>query len=218
MAETLFRVLARDLERRVYTIDLRNHGHSDHHPRHDYTVMAQDVEGFIDQHKLGAVTLIGHSMYAHSPAGMGLPGRADRLRGAKTAMTVALRSPHLVKNLISVDNAPVDAALRNDFAKYIRGMQKVEERGVTRRSEANEILKEFEESLPIREFLLTNLVRPSGGSQAYKFRIPIKILASALDDMADFPLKDPDKARFALEDIEAGHWLISENPEAFRTG
>jgi pimeloyl-ACP methyl ester carboxylesterase len=31
-------------------------------------VMAQDVEGFIDQHKLGAVTLIGHSMYAYLSA------------------------------------------------------------------------------------------------------------------------------------------------------
>ena len=45
--------------------DLRNHGHSGHHPSHDYTALAQDVEGFIDKHKLGAVTLIGHSMYAH---------------------------------------------------------------------------------------------------------------------------------------------------------
>ncbi|KAI9859382.1 MAG: hypothetical protein M1813_006719 [Trichoglossum hirsutum] len=226
---TISKVLARDLKRPVYAIDLRNHGDSDHHPRHDYTALAQDVEGFIDEHKLGAVTLIGHSM------------------GAKTAMTVALRSPHLVKDLVSVDNAPVDAALHNDFAKYARGMQKIEESQVTTRSEADKILKDYEESLPIRQFLLTNLVRSPNDSPIYKFRIPIKILASALDDVADFPFKDPDTVRcerpalflrgtkshyisdemipligrffprFTLRDVEAGHWLISENPDAFRT-
>ena len=91
-------------------------------------------------------------------------------------------------------------------------------------------------------------MRFSKDSPVYKFRIPIRILASALDDMADFPFKDPDKVRcekpalflrgtksyyitdevipligrffprFVLKDIEAGHWLISENPDAFRTG
>ena len=91
-------------------------------------------------------------------------------------------------------------------------------------------------------------MRSSEGSGAYKFRIPIGILASALNNIADFPFRDPDKARyekpalflrgtkshyvpdevipligrffprFLLKDIEAGHWLISENPEAFRAG
>ena len=60
-------------------------------------------------------------------------------------MTVALRSPHLVKDLVSVDNAPVDAALHNDFAKYARGMQKIEESQVTTRSKADKILKDYEE-------------------------------------------------------------------------
>lgn len=60
-------------------------------------------------------------------------------------MTVALRSPTLVDSLISVDNAPVDAALSNDFAKYIRGMRRIEESRMIRQSEADEILKEYEE-------------------------------------------------------------------------
>lgn len=57
--------------------DLRNHGDSDHHPRHDYTALAQDVEGFIDEHKLGAVTLIGHSMYAYPSASISSLDLAD---------------------------------------------------------------------------------------------------------------------------------------------
>lgn len=80
------------------------------------------------------------------------------------------------------------------------------------------------------------------------FRVPLKILSSALSNMGDFPFKDPDQARyegptlfvrgtkshyvadealpvigrffprFQLADIDSGHWVISENPEAFRKG
>jgi pimeloyl-ACP methyl ester carboxylesterase len=89
--------------------------------------MAQDVAGFIDEHKLQNTTLIGHSM------------------GAKTAMTLALQSPELVHDIISVDNAPIDAALLSGFGKYVQGMKKIEEAGVTRQAEADAILKDFEE-------------------------------------------------------------------------
>lgn len=60
-------------------------------------------------------------------------------------MTVALRSPHLVGALIPVDNAPVDANLKSDFHKYIRGMREIEEAQVKRQAEADDILKKYEE-------------------------------------------------------------------------
>jgi pimeloyl-ACP methyl ester carboxylesterase len=102
-------------------------------------------------------------------------------------------------------------------------------------------------SLPIRQFLLTNLIRPPN-SKFLRFRIPITILAGALGNMGDFPFRDPDEARFEkptlfirgmkssyvaddvlpligrffprfeLRDIVSGHWVISEKPEEFRTG
>ena len=43
--------------------DLRNHGQSFHAPEHNYSVMAEDVQEFIDQQKLDKCVLIGHSMY-----------------------------------------------------------------------------------------------------------------------------------------------------------
>ncbi len=56
---------------------------------------------------------------------------------------------------------------------------------------------EIDKNLPIRQFLLTNLVRCNDGPTSYqKFRVPLKILASALDNMADFPYKDPEQDRF----------------------
>jgi hypothetical protein len=67
-----------------------------------------------------------------------------RDRGAKTAMTLALRSPDMVANLISVDNAPVDAALKGDFANYVRGMENIQAAHVKKQSEADQILLAYE--------------------------------------------------------------------------
>ena len=66
-------------------------------------------------------------------------------RGAKVAMAVALRSPHLIGALIPVDNAPVDATLNSDFYKYVRGLQDIEEAQVKKQAEADAILKKYEE-------------------------------------------------------------------------
>jgi pimeloyl-ACP methyl ester carboxylesterase len=97
----------------------------------------------------------------------------------------------------------------------------------------------------VRQFLMTNLVRTKD-SQSLQWRIPLHSLAGQLDAMGDFPFRDPDETRynkptligrgtkspyvadealpiigrffprFELAEVEAGHWLISENPEAFR--
>ncbi|KAH9909807.1 alpha/beta-hydrolase [Xylariomycetidae sp. FL2044] len=220
------RVLARDLKRHVYTLDLRNHGESPHDPRHDYLAMADDVAGFITDHGLKNPTLIGHSM------------------GGKTALALALAEPDMINDVVAVDIAPVDAALGGPFGKYVQGMKKIEEAGVTRQSEADKILQEYEKELPVRQFLLGNLHRPAD-SPTQRFRVPLGTLGRALDNMGDFPFKDPSRRRFErpalfvrgtrshyvpdeviplvgqffprfrLVDVEAGHWLISEKPEEF---
>ncbi|KAI1920133.1 hypothetical protein LOZ65_004167 [Ophidiomyces ophidiicola] len=163
-------------------------------------------------------------------------------------MTLALRNPSLVGGVVSVDNAPVRAPLSRDFAKYIQAMKQIDEAQLTKQKEADEILQHYEDSLPIRQFLLTNLVR-SEENNGLKFRIPLDILSDKLEGLADFPftpgengprfegpalfvrgtqshyVKDSslDVIRaffpaFELENINAGHWVISENPEAFKNG
>lgn len=221
------KALARDLGRYVYALDLRNHGESPHNKTHNYEVMADDVSNFINEHNLKESTIIGHSM------------------GAKTAMALALRSPDLVQNICSVDNAPVDKILSRDFADYVRGMKEIDAAGVTRQAEADKILAKYEEALPIRQFLLGNLHRPQG-EKVQKFRVPLDTLGKSLDNLGDFPYKDPKQIRFnkpalfvrgtsskyvpdevlpligeffprfSLVDVDAGHWLISEKPEEFR--
>ncbi len=103
------------------------------------------------------------------------------------------------------------------------------------------------QSLTIRQFLLGNLYRPPN-DRMQRFKIPLKILATALDNLGDFPFKNAEEVRFEkpalfirgvkskyvpdealpvigkffpmfqLVDIDAGHWVISEQPEAFRRG
>lgn len=60
-------------------------------------------------------------------------------------MTLALQNPDLIDDIVSVDNAPIDAALLSSFGKYIQGMKRIEEAGITRQAEADAILKDYEE-------------------------------------------------------------------------
>ncbi|KAI1617941.1 alpha/beta hydrolase [Exophiala viscosa] len=244
---TMSKVLAKDLSRPVYTLDLRNHGESPHSPVHDYTSMAEDVEHLLSAQSISKPTLIGHSM------------------GAKVAMTMALRSPSKYSALIPVDNAPVDAALKSDFGTYVKAMREIEEHKppVAKQSEADKILAKYESDTAIRQFLLTNLVKttPGGAEHQHKhgehrhpqktelrWRIPLHTLAKSLPAMADFPFKDPDEARFEgptlivrgtkshyvaddtlpligrffpqfeVLDCDCGHWVMSEKFEEFRKG
>ncbi|KAI1805543.1 alpha/beta-hydrolase [Daldinia bambusicola] len=179
---TVSKVLARDLGCHVYAVDLRNHGESGHAPRHDYLAMADDVAAFIDDHGLRNPTLIGHSM------------------GAKTAMTLSLKEPSLIKDIVAVDNAPVDAVLGTSFGRYIEGMRRVEEAGVMRKSDADKMLEAYEGDVAVRQFLLGNLhhARAPDGSvePTYRFRVPLDVLARSLGHLGDFPFKDPQQARF----------------------
>jgi pimeloyl-ACP methyl ester carboxylesterase len=164
--------------------------------------------------------------------------------GAKTAMTLALKYPSLVKLLVSVDNAPVDAALLSDFPRYVRTMKEIETTGISKQSEADALLQNVEKDISIRQFLLTNLVRDPE-SKTLKWRIALDTLAKSLDAMGDFELL-PDRyrykkptlfirgnyskyvtdemipligrffPRFQIKDIDAGHWVQAEKPAEFR--
>jgi pimeloyl-ACP methyl ester carboxylesterase len=119
------RILARDLNRPVYALDLRNHGDSPHNANHTYPLLAADISAFLAKHSIKNPTLIGHSM------------------GAKAAMCVALNSPSTVRTLIPVDNAPVDAAFKSDFGVYLQGMREVARARPKRQSDADDVLKPF---------------------------------------------------------------------------
>src|SRR5947209_939823 len=76
-------------ERRVISLDLRNHGASPWAPSMTYEEMAEDVLDFMDRNGLERAALLGHSM------------------GGKAAMVAALSEPDRIARLIVVDVAPV---------------------------------------------------------------------------------------------------------------
>jgi pimeloyl-ACP methyl ester carboxylesterase len=117
--------------------------------------------------------------------------------GAKTAMVLALQHPKLISALITVDNSPVDAALKSDFHSYVAGMREISKKNPSKQSEGDQILEPFAPELPVRQFLLTNLIREKDqGKDRLAWRIPLEGLAKGLDHMGDFPFDSPETARY----------------------
>ncbi|KAJ7682104.1 alpha/beta-hydrolase [Mycena polygramma] len=222
------RTFARNLQRPVYALDLRNHGASKHAQPMTYNAMAADVVHFIRQHSLSDVSLVGHSM------------------GGKVAMTVALDASlpaSTLSKLIVVDIAPARGKLSEEFTRHISAMKKIEAAKISSRKEALEILQEYEKNPDVCAFLLTNLVLQPNASH---FRIPVDIVGNSMEEIGSFPFapeetqwegetlfikgsrskfinrhNTPLAERFfpamKLEQLDTDHWVHSEKPHEFAT-
>lgn len=220
--------LSKSLNCEIYCVDLRNHGDSPHNLRHDYPSMAADVERFIKDNNIINPIIIGHSM------------------GAKCAMAIALRKPDICSGIISVDNAPVNftngSTGFSKFGKYIKTLQIIEKtENLKSMKDCDKILSNVESSLPIRQFLETNLRKINNH---YISRVPLNIMSNQIDNVSSWPFNNEisryngpslfirgEKSayvadefieaiglffpKFEIVDIDAGHWLISEKPREF---
>ncbi len=206
--------------RRVVTMDLRNHGRSNHDPAMDYAIMAEDVLATMAALQLGQAALVGHSM------------------GGKVVMTAALRQPTRVSRLLVADIAPVPYPPR--YRAIAEAMAALAlEPGLTRAT-ADLALAGAVPDRAMRQFLLSNL--RFGDPPAW--RIGLREIAGALPaiegwgdpgattydgptlvlrgERSDY-VKPQDRARFralfpaarfaSLRD--AGHWLHADAPDAF---
>jgi esterase len=208
--------------RRVYTVDLRNHGASPWTDEMSYAAMADDLAAFFMARGLYSATLIGHSL------------------GGKTAMTFALDRPPLVEDLVVVDIAPVP--YDHDYRPLIEAMRAIDVKRLKRRSEAEAQLAPAVAEPAMRAFLVQNLRHaPDGG---FVWRINLAAIAASLPALLGWPEEDereyPNRALFvrgALSDyinranhaaifrsfpqaevavIEgAGHRVHADQPEAF---
>ncbi|CAG8826277.1 28413_t:CDS:2, partial [Racocetra persica] len=165
---SLAKIFAQRLNTRVFTLDLRNHGESPHSEVHNYEVMAKDVVTFMNEHQLKRTFIMGHSM------------------GGKVAMTMALMQVPQIDQLVIVDSAPIDARMSKEFDTYVEIMKKIEQIGVVKQSQADEIMKSYISDINIRQFLLTNL-KKDPESETYKFRIPLDVLGNSLKTLHGFP-------------------------------
>jgi pimeloyl-ACP methyl ester carboxylesterase len=83
--------------------------------------------------------------------------------GAKTAMVLALRHPELVERLVVVDMSPVDYHGLSEFGHFIASMRGLDLAALTRRSDADDALREAVPNDTVRSFLLQNLRRDGDG-------------------------------------------------------
>jgi pimeloyl-ACP methyl ester carboxylesterase len=158
-------VVARRLAevRRVVAVDMRNHGDSPWFDEHSYAAMAADLSEVIAAEG-GRADLLGHSM------------------GGKAAMVLALTEPARVGRLIVADIAPV--AYGHSQMEYVRAMQAVDLRGVTRRSEADPLLAETVPDPALRAFLLQSLSVEDGRAA---WKLNLEALADQMPRIMGFP-------------------------------
>jgi len=164
----------RDLaeKRKVYALDLRNHGLSPHADSMTYAEMAADVVAWLDARGIGIADLIGHSM------------------GGKVAMLLACRSPTRVGRLAVVDIAPKDyywPAHRDEFA----AMNGLDLGAIKSRAAAEARMEERVQDWATRKFIASNLELTAQGAWKWQFNLPV--LTAALPELERNPLSPGDR-------------------------
>jgi pimeloyl-ACP methyl ester carboxylesterase len=157
--------------RRVFALDLRNHGLSPHAGEMSYAAMASDVLAWLDARGIAAAELIGHSM------------------GGKVAMLLACRHPERVGRLVAVDIAPRDYAWPDRGAE-LRAMGGLDLGGLGSRAQAEALLEAGVPDTAMRRFVLTNLERTPGG---WRWLANIPALEAALPALERNPLGPADR-------------------------
>lgn len=175
--------LASQLEtpRRIFALDLRNHGDNSHDWRDDmsYSHMADDVLGFINKMGLETVVLVGHSM------------------GGKVAHSLALAHPDRVEGLVVMDIAPVTYT-RQDASwsavqDIIQALVDVKLDQKTK-GDVEMDLRANVSDPALRAFVMTNLETKKGGSLAWK--IHIDAISKQLEKIASFDVNYLDERTF----------------------
>ncbi|MEM9784085.1 MAG: alpha/beta fold hydrolase [Pseudomonadota bacterium] len=217
-----FTTVARRLaaERRVVTLDLRNHGKAPHADEMTYAAMATDLAATLELASRPPV-LLGHSM------------------GGKAAMMLALTRPDLLAGLIVADIAPVTYDHPSHLG-IIAAMRGLDLATVTRRSDADRALTEAIPDPGVRGFIVSNLEiegsaarwRPNLGAlhahlddilgfdapAATRFEGPTLFLHGVRSDYVIDAYRPAIEALFPMatfQTVPTGHWIHAEAPDAF---
>jgi pimeloyl-ACP methyl ester carboxylesterase len=204
---------------KVYTIDQRNHGQSPHSDDMDYDLLSTDLADFIREHAIVDPILIGHSM------------------GGKTVMKYALEHPESVSALIPVDMSPRDYAIHHDH--ILEALMGIDFNVLKSRKEVEAFLMKKLNNMGIVLFLSKNIYWIDKDQLAFRFNLDV--LYKNLDLISGWPYVTGQfkgktlfirgaKANYIskdepniltyfpnalIKDIDAGHWVHAEKPEAF---
>ena len=182
--------------------------------------MADDLEELLDHLSLDCINLIGHSM------------------GGKTAMTFANSNPDRISRLVVADIGPKLYPVHHQ--EIIDAFYSVPINSIKSRKEADELLQPKVVKFGVRQFLLKNLARTSGG---FEWKMNLDTISNNISEVgaSTFPNTVLDietlfirgsKSNYILDDdlegikasyssaqfetiIGAGHWLHAECPKEF---
>lgn len=205
----------------VYIVDQRNHGKSPHYPEHNYTLMAQDLKGFLDEQGITKTNLLGHSM------------------GGKTVMQFSIENPEYIERMIVADIAPKYYAPHHQ--DIIAALKSVDFEVCTSRQMVQDKIKESITNQGVQQFLLKGLTWVEKEKLGWKFNLDV--LSSQIENIGEELVgfayfTNPtlflmgENSNYVTEDdidtIEeifpmakyetvsnAGHWLHAENPTEF---
>lgn len=152
--------------RRVYALDLRNHGASPHSPDMSYDVMSQDVRCFLTDNSIRTCSVIEHSM------------------GGRVAMALCLDHSNFVDKMVAVDVSPSRSPNPGIATACIKGMLNLPLDRITSRRQASQFLLEYADDPKMRDFLTTNLVSQDG---IWKWRINLEFIANSLNHLTALP-------------------------------
>lgn len=205
-------------------VDLPNHGRSEWTEHIDYEQMADAVAAQLRAEFAadGPVHLVGHSM------------------GGKVAMAVALRHPDLIDRLVVVDMSPVQSSDMSEFRHLLGALATLDLTQLSSRTQADAQLTELIPNRTVRGFLLQNLRAEGDG---WRWQANLDLLLAELAHVGGYvpagaPFPGPvlwvagersdyirPEHRPLMEDLfprtvlitirGAGHWVHSEQPEAF---
>jgi esterase len=157
--------------RRVYALDLRNHGLSPHADTMSYPSMEADVLAWLDAQATGPVELVGHSL------------------GGKVAMLLACRHPARVARLVVVDIAP-RAYSWPERPREFAAMNGIDLATLKSRADAEARMEPSVPGWAERKFLTTNLERTGGG---WRWQVNLPAITAALPELEGNPLGVSDR-------------------------
>jgi esterase len=180
----------------VHTLDLRNHGRSEHSPQMNYPSMAADVALTCKQLQIYKTHLIGHSM------------------GGKVAMQLSQSHPTLIERLAIVDIAPRRYPAHH--GDVLSGLRALSDHPPGSRSEADETLAHYVDDAGIRAFLLKNLQRTDSG---FGLRINLDTIEASYPDIAaGIDLASPFSGPTLFIKGEQSDYLQASDREAIEAG
>jgi esterase len=207
---------------RIFILDLRNHGQSPRSGVFGYTEMADDLLEFIEDHSIENPILLGHSM------------------GGKVLMQFAINYSNKFDKMIVVDIAPKFYPVHH--TSILQGLHSIDLATLQNRTEANEILKRFEENEGVRQFLIKNLYRNTETGQ-FDWRLNLNVLTREIANIGseitsnkpvlnktlfiagsessyimpeDYPMIEGIFKNCSFEVIkDAGHWVQADKPIEF---